>query len=130
MAQRSALKREDDRDKRAISERVMAAASFLVTASLFAYLTWQAVTAPSGGVPEVRIEGVETTPEGDVLVHLRLASGAASGLKEAGLAVDCADPPISLVVTNVPAKGSRSATVRCPPGTQDPRVSLTHWIEA
>lgn len=130
MARRDDLRREDVRGKTSAAEKAVTAASLLLTLALFAYVGWQGWTAPAEGEPEAMLGTVEATPEGDALVTVHLVNHARAGLREAGVEVHCGDAPIEVQFQHVPAEGRRSATVRCPPGTIEPRVEVAYWIQA
>lgn len=116
-------------DRAATVERVVTVASLGVTLALVGVVVWQSVTTPAGVRPEVRVVGVEPTPDGSVDVTVELVNAGSVGLATVAVEVDCATPPPELAFEHVPASGRRRGTVVCPPGTTDPNATVAVWRE-
>jgi len=63
-----------------------------------------------------------------VTVIFRNAQGV--GLTTATAEVDCDTPPPELTFEHVPVDDRRTGYVICPPGTENPTVTVSTWIEA
>lgn len=106
------------------------AVSTLLALALIAYLLYQAVTLPSNGAPKAEVAGVETMPEGDVLVTVTLINEGPLGMREVGVEIRCGDPPVEITFENVPAQSTRTGKALCPPGTTQPEVGVSFWRSA
>lgn len=111
------------------AETVVMVVSALFTLVFFSFALWQAVAAPPGGTPRVRVTDTRTTASGDVVVIVELRNTQEVGLSRATVEAECTTPPTDLTFEHVPAGGRRTGRMVCPPGTEDPKVSLASWIE-
>lgn len=111
-------------------ERFLMATSAAFTVALFAFVVWQAATTPAGGVPTAQLADTDTLPNDDVLVTVTFRNQQDVGLVVATVEVDCDTPPPELTFEHVPADDRRTGHVVCPPGTENPTVTVSTWIEA
>jgi len=108
-------------------EKVVMVVSTLFTVSLFLFAVWQSLGA-TAAVPTANATGQQITAEGDVIYTIELRNPGDAGLVWVTVEVDCIDPPVVLTFQNVPADGSRTGSVVCPPETDDPEVAVEAWI--
>lgn len=128
--ERPRLKRRDDRETPGRGEKALMAFSVLVSVALFGYVLYEAIVTPQDVPPTAELVSQRTTEEGDVLVVVALVVPGGVGLRDAEVEVKCAEPPPAVTFTNVPSKGRREGEVMCPPGTQDPEVSVSWYVRA
>lgn len=108
--------------------------SALLLVGLLGYIASQAIVAPTDAEPTATIDSVERLPSespqaGSIRVTVSLENEGENGLRSVEVAVRCGSVERSLLFTHVPARGHRTGTVICPPGTT-PTASVTTWIEA
>lgn len=120
--------RGDDQSP-SMAETAVMLVSALFTLLFLSFALWQAVAAPAGGTPTVRVADTRTTASGDVVVIVELRNTQEVGLSRATVEAECTTPPTDLTFEHVPAGGRRTGRMVCPPGTEDPKVSLASWIE-
>jgi hypothetical protein len=113
-----------------IAEIAVMAISVLFTLSLVAYGGWQMATAPSATTPEATAVASESTPNGGVVVTVRLRNPGDVGLVSATVEANCTTPPPSVQFSYVPAASTREGKLVCPAGTTDPNVSVASWVTA
>lgn len=122
------LKRQDDRDEPGVAEVALMVASVGLTLVLFSYTAYHALAADDGG-PQAEVVGARATPEG-VEVEVRLTNGGSGGFRSVTVEVGCGEPPLQVVLDNVPAAARRTFTVLCPPGTEAPEASVVAVVPA
>lgn len=127
MSTRPRLKSEDDRHEPNTPERVLMALSAVFTAAVFAYVGYHALVTPDEAVLEARAVSTETQPDGSVHVEIELANAGGVGMRTAEVEVACDEPAPSITFDNVPVASERTGTVSCPPGTEDPEVSVVSY---
>lgn len=110
------------------AETVVMAVSVAFTLALFGFALWHALVGPGAVAPTVSVVDSQPAP-GGVQYTVVLSNRGDLGLVTATVEADCTDPPVEVVFENVPADGRRTGTVVCPPGTVDPAVSVTSWIQ-
>ena len=111
-------------------EKVVMVVSVLFTLSLVAYAGWQMAMTPNTSAPNASVADIESLPNGDVAVTVRLRNPRDVGLISATVESQCTTPPPSVQFTYVPASTTRQGTLVCPPGTTNPNVSVTNWVAA
>lgn len=111
------------------AEKVVMVVSALFTLVFFSFALWQVVAAPATGDPTVRVADTRTTAGGEVVVTVELRNTQDVGLSTAIVEAQCTSPPTELTFQHVPSGGRRTGQIVCPPGTEDPKVSLASWIE-
>ena len=124
------LKREDDRNEPGPVEKGTMVVSTLLVAGVLGYMLWQAVALPEKAEPAVEVESIGPGSSGDVHVQVRIVNDAAAGLRDITVEVDCDDPPPSVQVSNVPARGERWAILACPEGTTQANATIASIIHA
>lgn len=117
------LKRRDDRQEPGPVEKAFMVLSVLVTLSLFGYVAYQGVMAPDTPDGTVVVTGTKTVADG-VEVDVRLDNKGSVGYRSVTVEVDCGEIPPQVTLENVPAQGRRTATLLCPPGTDDPSATV------
>ena len=121
------LKRQDDRNEPGPAARALMVASTLVVAALFAYVVYQAVTAPAGGEPQAQVVSNETTAEGDLRVEVAVTNKAERGLRQLVVEVPCEEPAPQATLTNIPAQGQRRAILLCPAESSNVTASIVSY---
>ena len=111
-------------------EKIAIAVSALVVALPLGYAIWQLFAVPAAGAPQATIVGTDPTMDGGVALTVRLENPRDRGLERTGVRIACREPPIEVPSEDVPARETGTTTVRCPPGTDRPRVTVAYWIEA
>lgn len=122
---------DDDSDRRqqaSAAEKAVLAISIVLTVVLFAYGGWQIVSPPQGPVPEAAITETQPLEDGSVAVTVELRNPTDVGLVTATVQSNCSSTPPQVEFSYVPASSTRTGTLVCPPGTTDPSVSLTNWV--
>ena len=113
------------------AEKAMMAVSVLFTVAVLAYAGWQVVTSPAATpAPEAEVVGTETLSDGRVAVTVQLNNRLDRGLIVATVESQCASPPPSVQFSYLPADSTRTGTLVCPAGTENPSVSVASWVEA
>ena len=116
-------------DEVSTAEKVVMVVSVGFTALLFGFALWQALTGPGALAPTVSVVGSQQAADGEVVYTVALGNPGDVGLVSATVEAGCADPPTEVTFENVPADGRRVGTVVCPPGTNDPELSVVSWIQ-
>ena len=129
MADRPTLKKEDDRQEPTKGEKAIMAATAILVALLLGYMTWQAIALPRVS-PEATLVSTRTLPSGDVEAIVMLSNPGAKGLRDVGVEVKCGEQPMEITFSFVPAHSTREGTAVCPPGTQNPEVGISFYVEA
>lgn len=111
------------------AEKAVMAVSAAVTVALFGFALWHALAGPGAVAPNVAVVDSQPAPSGGVAFTVELRNRGDLGLVSATVEAGCTDPPTEIVFQNVPADGHRTGTVVCPPGTSDPGVSVTTWVQ-
>lgn len=111
------------------AEKVVMALSVAFTLALFGFALWHAVAGPGAVPPAAEVVGSQPAADGGVIYSVQLQNRGDVGLVSATVSVECTDPPTELEFDNVPAQGHRSGSVRCPPGTSDPTVTVSDWVQ-
>lgn len=115
-------------DQVSAAETVVMVASAAFTVALFGFALWHAVAGAGAVPPTAEVVGSQAAPDGGVIYDVQLRNEGDVGLVTVTVSVGCTDPPIEVEFENVPAQGHRSGSVRCPPGTSDPPVTVSTWV--
>lgn len=110
-------------------EQVVVAISVVLTVALLGYAIWQVLTVSVGTTPQVSVENTQTQPDRTVRVTVALSNSRDRGLEQATVKTICQNTSTSVQFTDIPAKSTQTASVVCPQGTNQPRASLSSWIE-
>lgn len=125
---RGDLKEKDDREGPSLAEITTVIVSVVVTLTLFGYVVFQAVTAPSG--PELTVEQIKVEQKGDsVEVHVLLTNEGGVGVRSVEVEIPCDDPPPSVTFENVPASGRREAVLSCPADAEKLEPEVSTWVK-
>ncbi|RDI69668.1 hypothetical protein [Halopelagius longus] len=110
-------------------EKAIILVSVAFTVSLFAFAAVQMVSTHSATAPTVDVVNRQTMENGDVVFVVKFANDQDAGIESATVEANCTSPPTTLEFTNVPSDGTRYGRIVCPPGTEDPGVSVAAWKE-
>lgn len=109
-------------------EQVVVATSVILTVALLGYATWQMFTIPTAATPQVSVEDTQTQPDGSVRVTIALSNPQDRGLEQVTVKTTCQNKSVLVQFSYVSAGSTQTAYVMCPPGTDNPEVSLSSWI--
>jgi hypothetical protein len=110
-------------------EKAFMVLSTVFTIALFSFAMWQAFTGPGPATPTVGVNEERVAEDGAVIYTVELRNRGDVGLVTVTVEAGCTEPPTELRFESVPASGTREGTVLCPPGTRNPDLSVTTWVQ-